>query len=179
MTPSPVPESTLQILTNERLRLLGWGYYLTGGISLMFTLFMFGYAALFGAFALLPMADWAPPAAGSGAEGSFDDGEGGETQPAGGDQSSAGPPAAVFRLFAGGMLVLALLALVFSLLTLYAGRCIHRRQRRIFVNVIAAFHVIQIPYGLLLAILTFMVINSERAKAQFDAPAQPVPPLPA
>jgi len=52
-------------------------------------------------------------------------------------------------------------------LTAYAGRCIARREKRLFVLIMAGVNCIWIPYGTLLGIASFIFLETPAAKAAF------------
>ena len=159
-------ESKALILTNERLRWLAWGYYVSAGKGVFISMFFLMYAVMFGAFSFIPESTWnAPQRAQSQSNAP-------SIQPAPGthDKHSAkadGPPVMVFRVFAGVMLAVTVVAWVLCGLTAYAGRCIQKRKHRIFINIMAAYNVVWLPYGTLLGVCTFLAINTEESKVQF------------
>ena len=164
MTQPPLIESNALILTNERLRLLAWGYYVSAGKGVFVSLIFLMYAVMFGAFSFMPDAAWNTPQRAPSNTAAV--------QPAPGthDRHSAnasGPPVMVFRVFAGVMLAVTVVAWALCGLTAYAGRCIQNRKRRIFINIMAAYNVVWLPYGTLLGVCTFLTINTEESKAQF------------
>ena len=73
----------------------------------------------------------------------------------------------IFRVFAGIMLAVTVVAWGMCGLTAYAGRCIQKRKHRIFINIMAAYNVVWLPYGTLLGVCTFLTINTEESQAQF------------
>ena len=163
MTTPPLIESKALILTNERLRLLAWGYYVSAGKGVFISMFFLMYAVMFGAFSFIPDSAWntpqtthsqsstQPPPALSG------------KHPANADA----PPVMVFRVFAGVMLAVTVVAWGLCGLTAYAGHCIQKRKHRIFVNIMAGYNAVWIPYGTALGVCTFLTINAEESKAQF------------
>ena len=56
-----------------------------------------------------------------------------------------------------------------GILTLYAGRCIKRRQRHFFCIVIACLNCIHFPVGIILGVFTLIVLTSDPAKQLFKA----------
>jgi hypothetical protein len=64
----------------------------------------------------------------------------------------------------GGML---LLSWIFGGLTAYAGRCIQKRKRKIFIYVMAALNCVFIPYGTLLSVCTILVFGAPAAVEEF------------
>lgn len=168
LTQPPLIESKELIQTNERLRLLAWGFYIRGGMGLFFSMLFLLYALIFGAFSFMPESAFDSPQTTHSQNGTT------TLQPppdASGKtpNKSDAPPLIVFRIIAGVMLFVTMIAWTLCGLTAYAGRCIQKRKYRIFINVMAAFNTILIPYGTLLGVATFLVINTEESKAQFGA----------
>ncbi len=128
------------------------------------SLFFLMYAAMFGIFAFLPDSAWNPPQKSPISNSA-------PAQPTPGthvrSSNAAGPPVVVFRLFAGVMLAVTVVAWGLCGLTAYAGRCIQTRKHRIFVNIMAGYNVVWIPYGTLLGVCTFLTINTGESQAQF------------
>jgi hypothetical protein len=52
--------------------------------------------------------------------------------------------------------------------TAYAGRCIQKRRRKLFVYVMAALNCLFIPYEMLLGVFTFIVLSSVAAFPEFE-----------
>ena len=61
-----------------------------------------------------------------------------------------------------------LLVWTLGALTAYAGRCIQKRCRKLFVYVMAALNCLFIPYGTLLGVFTFIVLSSVAASREFE-----------
>jgi hypothetical protein len=78
-----------------------------------------------------------------------------------------GPPVIVFRIFAGLIGVIILLGWTFGGLTIYAGRCVQRRTHRVFIFVMAGLNCALIPWGTLLGIATFYVMQSPASRREF------------
>jgi hypothetical protein len=73
---------------------------------------------------------------------------------------------------AGVMGGVMLLGWIFGGLTAYAGRCIQKRRRRIFIYVIAALNCLFIPYGTLLGVCTFLVFGTSAAIGEFGSKSE-------
>lgn len=163
--PPLLPTSEQSIITTERLRLLSWGYYISGGIGAFFASFLLIYAFMFGAMSFIPESEWSSEQEQheSSTAPKGDSGEQGKS-----NSTSTAPPLIVFRIFAVGMVCATVAGWTLAGLTVYAGYCIQKRKHRIFTNVMAAYNVIWIPYGTLLGVLTFIAINSAEARLQYD-----------
>ena len=73
-----------------------------------------------------------------------------------------------FRVMAGVFCGVVLLVWTLGALTAYAGRCIQKRCRKLFVHVMAALNCLFIPYGTLLGVFTFVVLSSVAASREFE-----------
>ena len=79
----------------------------------------------------------------------------------------------LFRVMAGVFFAVVLVVWMLGTLTAYAGRCIQKRRRKLFVYVMSALNCLFIPYGTLLGVFTFVVLSSVAASREFEpAPAQ-------
>lgn len=168
LTQPPLIESKELIQTNERLRLLAWGYYIRGGMGLVFSLFFLLYALIFGAVSFMPESAFNSQQT-AHSQNSTTTLQPPPTASAKNPNGADVPPLIVFRIIAGVMLFMTLMVWTLCGLTAYAGRCIQKRKHRIFINVMASFNTILIPYGTLLGVATFLVVNTEESKAQFGA----------
>lgn len=73
----------------------------------------------------------------------------------------------MFRIFAGVIGVIILLGWTFEGLTIYAGRCLHKRTHRLFIFMMATVNGPFIPWGTLLGIATFMRLQTPLARREF------------
>lgn len=186
LTPPVLPETTLggltpgeiRAVTHERLRLLSWGYFIAGGMGILFSSFFLIYVAIFGAVSMIPASQWESSSSHqhrhdeqlvSDHAPSAQDGNREETPSATSQsQHSSGPPPVwIFRIFAGVMFVVVLIGWAISGLTIYAGRCIRQRRNRLLILVMAGVNVMNIPLGTLLGICTFIVLQSEPGRKEF------------
>jgi len=78
-----------------------------------------------------------------------------------------GPPVIMFRIFAAVIGGIILLGWTFGALTIYAGRCVHNRTHRVFILVMAGLNCVLIPWGTLLGIATFYVMQSPAGIREF------------
>jgi hypothetical protein len=78
----------------------------------------------------------------------------------------------IFRIFAGVIGLIILAGWTFGGLTIYAGRCVQKRQRRLFIYVIAALNCALFPWGTLLGICTFTVLQMPGARREFGLSAE-------
>lgn len=77
----------------------------------------------------------------------------------------------MFRMFAAVIGVIVLLGWTFGALTAYAGRCIQKRRHKVFVYIMAGANCPFIPYGTLLGVGTFIVMESTAGREEFRGPS--------
>lgn len=136
-----------QILDEEHLRLLSIFYFVSAGTTALFSLF----GALYVAMGLLLVTSASP----------FQDTHG------------DAPPAAVGWIFVliGGFVVV--MFAVMAALKLYAGLCIRRRRQRVLCMVVGGLSCLGVPFGTILGIFTFMVLQRPSVIALYAPPSQP------
>jgi hypothetical protein len=83
-----------------------------------------------------------------------------------------GPPVVILRVFAAILGLFILLGWIFGALTIYAGRCVQRREHRMFIYIMAGLNCALIPWGTLLGVCTFIVLQTPVARREFGLPAQ-------
>jgi hypothetical protein len=129
----------------EHLRLLVVGYYVYAGVNALFSLMPLLHVGM-GVLMLTTPGFMAPPRSGAG-----------------------GPPPQWFGWFfiAFGACFI-LVGETLALLNLVAARCIAARRRRIFCYVVAGFDCINVPFGTLLGVFTFLVLGRQSVQAEFD-----------
>lgn len=128
------------IIDEEHLRLLSIGHYITGGLCVAFaSIFIFHFVFLL-LGAVHPDMFAAP------------------------GHAPSGPPDGVLKVFAVvvGMIIVA--GWTFGGLTIYVGRCIKRRTRRMLTFVIACLNVMFIPFGTILGVFTLIVLSRPNVK---------------
>lgn len=74
----------------------------------------------------------------------------------------------MFRIFATVVGVIILLGWTFGALTIWAGRCVQKRQHRPFIYVMAGLNCPFLPWGTLLGIATFILMQSPAGRREFD-----------
>ena len=140
--------------TPHDLKLLSIGYYIQGGIAVFYALIMFCYLIFMGAIFAAIL----------------------NSQPA--SQQNQIPPG-LLPLIGTIVTAFALLGFAGAACLLYAGYALRRNRHRTFILVMAVLNCLAIPYGTVLGIFTFMVLQRPVAKQMFgQLPAVP-PPLPA
>ena len=134
-------EEKQAVVDDEQLRLLALFHYIFGGLGVAFALFAVVWTVVIATM----FASFPPPAAGVSEEAA---------------QQFRNMPAfmiAFFGVFAG-------LGVVYGVLQIVSGRCIARRRARLFTLIVALPGLLFIPYGTLLSVFTFVVL--ERASVE-------------
>lgn len=127
------PEVRQRILDHEHLRLLALGNYVAGGLSIAFaSLFIFHFVFML-AIAGNPGAFSTP----------------GHPQDV---------PTQMFRTFAWCIGVFILIGWLFGAVTIYAGKCIQRRRRRVLTMVVAAMNTLWVPVGTAIGVLVLITL---------------------
>ncbi len=169
----PPPLDEKRIITRERLRLLALGYKISGVFgALMVSLLIFHFMA-FTVVSFLPSSAFDPPASHHSASS--------PEHPSNDNLSpSKSPPPVpfpgwIFRIVAAFIGLIILTGWTLGGLTFYAGHCLARRQHKTFIQIMAAVNCLWIPYGTLLGVLTFIVLSTREAEAEF--PVLTPPPL--
>ncbi len=137
------------VIDEEHLKLLSLGYMISAGISAAFSLFGLMYAfmgAMFGAIARMPASPKGEP-----------------------------PPPFVGWLFMGFGLAFFVALIAFALLKYKVAMSIKRRQSRTFCLVLAAISCLEMPYGTVLGVFTFIVLGRDSVARQFEPHKIPVP----
>jgi predicted Na+-dependent transporter len=139
--------------TEHDLRLLSIGYFIQGGIVTFYALLALCYVGFMGViFTTIQNS-------------------------ARGDTRNQIPPW-LLPLIGTFVTAVVLSILAYGFCLLYSGMALRKRKHRTFVLVVGALNCMNIPYGTVLGIFTFMVLQRPAAKDMFgQAPAQP-PPLP-
>ena len=153
----------IQIVTRERLRILAWGYYIHGGFTaLMMSFFLFPFLFMMIAMSTIPASQWNKPTPAASTNYSA------LPTPSATPVTAAEPPPKVFFAIFGAVFGAIILANVtLAALTIYAGRCIQQRKRKILVYIVAVINCLFIPYGTLLSVFTIIVLSSPAGEAEF------------
>lgn len=130
-----------QVLDQEHLRLLRIGYLVSAGMMSLLCLAGFFYVAM---AALLSSAVPAPGARGS-------------------------PPFPVFAFFAAFGTALIVAGVALAVLKFFTARALQHRNGYVLCMISAAIACLEIPYGTLLGIATFVVLGRPHVKAMFGA----------
>ena len=162
----PAPTETEQeIVTRERLRLLALGFYIKGAVGAFFVSFLLFHFVFVLGFSLMPESAWNPPPKPATTAESL------SVSPSPGPRAvNQGPPVIMFRIFAGVIGAIILLGWTFGALTIYAGRCVQKRERRMFIYVMAGLNCALIPWGTLLGVSTFIILQMPVARREFGLP---------
>ena len=121
------------IIDKEHLKLLSLGYMISAGVTAFFSLFGLIYVAIG-----IMISTTLPQAAADAGE-EF--------------------PAFVGWIFAGIGLAIFLLTIAFAAVKFWVASCIKRRKWRLFCMIVAGISCFEIPYGTLLGVLSFIVLE--------------------
>lgn len=160
---SPAPsEAEELIITRERLRLLAYGFYVKGAFgALVISILLIHFVFLLG-FSFIPQSAWeTKPSTRSSVE-SISASPSPTPRPV-----NPGPPVIMFRIFAGVIGMIILLGWTFGALTIYAGRCVQKRERRVFIYIMAALNCALFPWGTALGVATFILLSTPVARREF------------
>jgi hypothetical protein len=163
MSPPALSEAEEQIIVRERLRLLAIGFYVKGAVGAAVVSIFLIHFFMFLGFSFMPESAWNPPPKSATTSHSLSVTPAPSPSPV-----NQGPPAIMFRIFAAVIGGIILLGWTFGALTIYAGRCVHNRTHRVFILVMAGLNCILIPWGTLLGIATFYVLQSPVAQREFS-----------
>ena len=162
MSPPALSETEEQIIVRERLRLLVIGFYVKGAVSAIFVSFLLFHFVFLLGFSFMPESAWNPPPKPVTISESLLATPSPSPRPV-----NQGPPAVFFRVFAGVIGLIILLGWTFGGLTIYAGRCLRKRTHRMFIYVMAALNCPFIPWGTLLGVATFILLQTPEARREF------------
>ena len=146
----------------ERLRLLALGYYVKGAVGAVFVSFLLLHFCVFLGFSLIPESSW--NASSKSATTAQSPSVLASPAPR---LANQGPPVIMFRIFAAVIGVIILLGWTFGALTIYAGRCVQKRKHRVLIYVMAGLNCVLIPWGTLLGIATFVLLQSPAGQQAF------------
>jgi hypothetical protein len=146
----------------ERLRLLAIGFYVKGAVGAIFVSFLLFHFFFLLGFSFMPESAWNPPPKPTTTVQSLSVTPSPSPRPV-----NQGPPVIMFRIFAGVIGIIILLGWTFGGLTIYAGRCVQLRRYRLFIYVMAALNCPFIPWGTLLGIASFIVLQTPTARREF------------
>ncbi|HTX16887.1 MAG TPA: hypothetical protein VMD77_16410 [Candidatus Baltobacteraceae bacterium] len=145
----PEELSRQSIIDEEHLKLLAIGYMISAAMSAVFSLFGLMYAAM---GVVITQAIKRAPELSANA-------------------NNAPPPEFIAWLLGGVGLAIFLALIVMAGLKLAAAFCIKKRKSRVFCMVVAAIECLEIPYGTLIGVCTFIVLDRDSVIRLFDANA--------
>lgn len=159
MLPPPLPlsEDAARAVAEERLRLLSIGYYVSGAVGVIMVSFAILHFLIFTTFAFMP-------------EKFFEQGQDGKNSQTQVEATPDHPKSnhqdirvvqIAFRVVSAIIGLVILSGWILGGLTIYAGRCIAKRQKRTFVLIMAGINCIWIPFGTLLGVVTFMALQND------------------
>ena len=167
---APVSEEQ-RIITGERLRLLSIAAYIRGGMIAVFSSFFLIYVVFLVGMTLVPDSAWTnnPPASSSTSRSAV--ASDATPPPTAGAAANQAPPKIIFRIMAAVFGLCVLVGWTVGGLTAYAGRCIHKRRRKVLIYVAAAINCMFLPYGTLFGIAAILVLSSPAAQREFAHPS--------
>lgn len=139
------------IVDEAHLNLLPIGYWVSAAFWGLYSLFMLGYFALIGTvFIAIPVEDSEPM------------------------------PSEVVWIFLGALLLFLLVMAAIVTSKVLAGFWIRKREHRVATMVVAAIACLELPYGTLLGVATFIALARPSVKALYvrGMPYAPVSPAP-
>jgi hypothetical protein len=160
MSPPALSEAEEQIIVRERLRLLAIGFYVKGAVEAVFISFLLLHFCLFLGMSFMPQSTWEPKSVTTVRSVSVSPSP--SPRPV-----NQGPPVVMFRIFAAVIGVVILVGWTFGGLTIYAGRCVQKRTHRLFIFIMAGLNCALIPWGTLLGVATFYVLQSPAGRREF------------
>jgi hypothetical protein len=164
MTQSPTSPDAVRAVTRERLRLLSLGYYISGAIGALFVSILLFHFIFLLILSFVPESAWNNPHGRQQTVSQNEPGSPPETK-----KQNGPAPVIIFRVMAGIVGVIILGGWTLGGLTIYAGRCLARREKKTFVLVMAGVNCIWIPYGTLLGVGTFLALSTPDAKEEYPA----------
>jgi hypothetical protein len=171
MTPPLPPEVEQQVVARERFRLLALGYYIKGALGVaLISIFLIHFFFLLG-LSFLPESAWNRPIRTPNTAQSAS-----AVSPPSPHPTNDMPPVIMFRIFAAVIGVIILMGWTFGALTIYAGRCVQKRRHRVFILVMGGLNCVLIPWGTLLGIATFIVMQSPAGQEEFRSPRDEMAP---
>lgn len=144
-TPADIEAAVTAAVDRDRLWLLELGYYVSGVVTIL------GFSVLLLHFTLFLVMGLNPQF--------FANPHGHQAEP---------PPPWIFLMVAGIIAVIMLLGWIFGALQLVAGRCIKHRRHALFIQILAGLECIFIPWGTLLGVCTFFVLDRPSVKKLFN-----------
>src|SRR5436190_14291136 len=162
MSPPALSEMEEQIIVRERLRLLAIGFYVKGAVGAIFVSFLIFHFVFMLGFSFMPESAWNPPPKSATTAESLSVAPTPAARPV-----NQGPPVVIFRVFAALIGGIILIGWTLGGLTMYAGRCVQKRTHHTFIYVMAAVNCPFIPWGTLLGVSTFLLLQSPAAQAEF------------
>lgn len=136
------------IIDEEHLKLLSLGYLISAAISAFYSLFGLFYVLAGGVVATIISRNHVATA-----------------------QPTGEPPAFIGWIFAGVGLSIFLFLLGLAAIRFQAARCIKKRKSRTFCMVVGAISCLEVPFGTILGVLTFLVLGRASVERMFESRA--------
>ena len=143
--PPPLGNEDRQaIIDNEHLRLLSIFHYVVGAIHIACASFLILHLVVLSLAASDPEMLKAP------------------------QEGSTQMPAEIIRIIQVFVGVIMLLGWTFGGLTIFAGKCIAKRQKRMFTLVMAGINCVAFPFGTALGVFTIVVLSRDSVRRQYS-----------
>jgi hypothetical protein len=141
----PTEDIRQSIIDEEHLKLLSMGYMVSAGVTAFFS-----FIGLIYVFIGIMMTKVFPQAAANASE---------------------QPPEFIGWIFAGIGLAIFIFMIALAAVKFWAALCIKRRKSRIFCLIVAGISCLGIPYGTLLGVLSFIVLERPSIAGLFSSRA--------
>lgn len=164
MTDPPSIDSQRKVIALDRLRLLSIAYYISGAIGAAFVSFLLIHFFLLLGLSFIPASQWNQPTS-TPSTAHYLSPSRSAVSPS--SHKAQGPPAIMFRIFAGVISLIIACGWTLGALTVYAGYCIKKRRHKVFIYIMAAINCIWIPYGTVLGIATILLFQWPEVQAEF------------
>jgi len=155
------------LVAKDRMRMLSWGYYLQGVVGILTCSIFIIHFLMFLVMGNMPDRQFESTFRGESSTHSNMD-------PGAYSSDELAKKAEDFKVMqtfmrwgAVGVGVLILAGWVFGGLTIFAGKCLARGKRKLFVQIMAGLNCIFLPYGTALGAATFLLLTTPGAKRQF------------
>ncbi|MEO6847823.1 MAG: hypothetical protein ABI254_11220 [Chthoniobacterales bacterium] len=160
--------SESRLIAKDRLRWLSIGYFVSGAVGVVMVSFLLIHFTIFAVISFIPEHAFNPQKSCEDITQRVNPAVPVSTVS---KQNSEEFPRIIFRIIAGVLGVIILIGWTLGGLTIYAGVCIRKRKHLLFIQIMAGFNCLGIPYGTLLGIGTFILFGLPEVKEEFQQTA--------
>ncbi len=167
MVCQPLSPDPQRAVTNERLRLLALGFYISGTIGILTVSLFIIHFVMFSMFSLVQVNELhqlQPVQQSVDQESDADNGE--QLADLAEETKMLN---SMMVVMAGLFGVIIIFGWVLGGLTIYAGRCISKRKQRTLVLILSGVNCVWIPYGTLLGVSAFLTLSHPDAKEEYPS----------